>query len=89
VLVLERLTEEELSSLLDRAETELGRTLPLTPEARHSLITMADGDGRALLNLVEQVAAWRRLPILMPARWPTGCSGARRSTTSRGRRITT
>jgi putative ATPase len=59
VLVLERLSDEELSLLLERAETELDRTLPLTPEARHSLLSMADGDGRALLNLVEQVAAWK------------------------------
>jgi hypothetical protein len=50
---------------------------------------MADGDGRALLNLVEQVAAWTVPPIWTPARWPIGCSGVRRNTTSRGRRITT
>jgi putative ATPase len=59
VLVLERLSEADLAALLERAETELGRSLPLTPEARHSLLGMADGDGRALLNLVEQVAAWK------------------------------
>jgi putative ATPase len=59
VLVLERLTEEELTALLERAEAELGRKLPLTEEARHSLIGMADGDGRALLNLVEQIAGWQ------------------------------
>jgi putative ATPase len=59
VLVLERLSEEDLAALLDRAEDVIGRKLPLTPEARHSLLSMADGDGRALLNLVEQVAAWQ------------------------------
>jgi putative ATPase len=32
--------------------------LPLTGEAREALLEMADGDGRALLNLIEQVAAW-------------------------------
>jgi putative ATPase len=58
VLVLERLTEDDLAAMLTRAEAELDRRLPLTPEARASLIGMADGDGRALLNLVEQVAAW-------------------------------
>ncbi len=58
VLVLERLSEDELAALLDRAEAELGRKLPLTEEARHGLIGMADGDGRALLNLVEQIGAW-------------------------------
>ena len=45
--------------LTQRAEAELGRALPLTGAAREALQEMADGDGRALLNLVEQVAAWR------------------------------
>jgi putative ATPase len=56
VLVLHRLDAEALEALLARAEAELGRALPLTPEARTALVGMADGDGRALLNLVEQVA---------------------------------
>ncbi len=58
VLVLERLDEDELEALAKRAEGELGRDLPLTPDARAQLFSMADGDGRALLNLIEQVAAW-------------------------------
>jgi putative ATPase len=44
--------------LAQRAERELGRALPLTAAAREALLEMADGDGRALLNLIEQVAAW-------------------------------
>ncbi|MCJ8334798.1 MAG: replication-associated recombination protein A [Epibacterium sp.] len=59
VLVLERLSEGDLERLTQRAETELGRELPLTPDARTALQEMADGDGRALLNLIEQVAAWK------------------------------
>lgn len=59
VIVLERLSLAAMERLLQRAEKELGRSLPLTGEARESLTEMADGDGRALLNLVEQVAAWR------------------------------
>ena len=59
VLVLERLGTDDLSQLIDRAEAELDKALPLTPAARAALIDMADGDGRSLLNLVEQVAAWR------------------------------
>ena len=31
----------------------------LTGAAREALLEMSDGDGRALLNLVEQVAAWK------------------------------
>jgi putative ATPase len=44
---------------VQRAEQDLGRALPLEAAARDALIEMADGDGRALLNLIEQVAAWR------------------------------
>ena len=57
VLVLERLSPDDLERLAQRAETELGGPLPLTIEARHQLIEMADGDGRALLNLIEQLWA--------------------------------
>lgn len=59
VLVLERLDDDALEQLLLRAEAELGKTLPLTEAARAALREMADGDGRAMLNLAEQVAAWR------------------------------
>ena len=58
VLVLERLTLADLELLAQRAEKELQTALPLTGEAREALLEMADGDGRALLNLIEQVAAW-------------------------------
>ena len=59
VLVLERLSPTDLEMLTQRAEKELGRKLPLTGPARDALHEMADGDGRALLNLIEQVAAWK------------------------------
>lgn len=59
VLVLERLDLAHLELLVQRAEQELGRALPLTGPAREAMLEMADGDGRALLNLVEQVAAWK------------------------------
>lgn len=55
VLVLKRLDEAALATLLTRAETELGRSLPVDPSARELLLTLADGDGRYLLNLVEQL----------------------------------
>lgn len=58
VLVLERLSLVDLERLTQRAEKELDRELPLTAQARDALLEMADGDGRALLNLIEQVAAW-------------------------------
>jgi putative ATPase len=56
VLTLRRLGEAELEKLLARAEAELGHPLPLTADARAALVGMADGDGRALFNLVEQIA---------------------------------
>ncbi|MEH6392895.1 MAG: replication-associated recombination protein A [Sulfitobacter sp.] len=59
VLVLERLPLSDLERLAQRAEQELDRPLPLDGAARASLLEMADGDGRALLNLIEQVAAWK------------------------------
>lgn len=59
VLVLKRLDLAHLELLAQRAEHELGRALPLTGPAREALLEMADGDGRALLNLIEQVAAWK------------------------------
>jgi putative ATPase len=59
VIVLERLSLADLERLAQRAEKELGRALPLSGEAREALTEMADGDGRALLNLIEQVAAWK------------------------------
>jgi len=55
VLVLNRLDEEVLEVLLQRAEKIINRPLPLIPEARASLLGMADGDGRYILNLAEQV----------------------------------
>ena len=58
VMVLTRLSNVDLQNLLRRAEAELGATLNLNKEGRTTLIAMADGDGRALLNLIEQVAAW-------------------------------
>ena len=59
VLVLERLDVADLELMAQRAEQELGITLPLDAPARTALLDMADGDGRALLNLIEQVAAWK------------------------------
>ncbi len=58
VLVLERLALGDLERLAQRAERALDRALPLSGPAREALLEMADGDGRALLNLIEQVMAW-------------------------------
>lgn len=55
VLVLKRLETQALETLLHRAEQQMNRPLPLMPEARAALVNMADGDGRYLLGLAEQV----------------------------------
>lgn len=59
VFVLKRLDEAALDTLIGRAEELLGAPLPLDDDARRSLIAMADGDGRYLLNMIEQI---RNLP---------------------------
>ncbi len=59
VVVLNRLTPAHLELLAQRAEREMNQKLPLQPQAREALLEMADGDGRALLNLIEQVFAWK------------------------------
>jgi putative ATPase len=53
VLILNRLDTAALGKLLDRAEALVGRSLPLTPEARDALVATADGDGRFVLNQAE------------------------------------
>lgn len=58
VIVLNRLDDAALTDLMARAEAEMGRELLLEQGARLALIEMADGDGRAMLNLIEQIAAW-------------------------------
>lgn len=55
VLVLRRLDDGALELLLNRAEAVEGKTLPLDEDARAALKAMADGDGRYLLNLAEQL----------------------------------
>ena len=57
VLVLRRLDDDALETLLVRAEAEQGAELPLDDGARDALRDIADGDGRYLLNLAEELFA--------------------------------
>ena len=59
VMVLERLSISDLELLAKRAEGQAKVPLSLEPLARISLLEMADGDGRSLLNLIEQIMAWK------------------------------
>ncbi|MEZ5827561.1 MAG: replication-associated recombination protein A [Hyphomicrobiales bacterium] len=55
VLTFKRLDDDALEELLKRAEAHEGRKLPLDDDARAAVINMADGDGRGLINLAEEV----------------------------------
>ncbi len=57
VLSLKRLDDTAIELLIARAETEQGQGLPLDDDARRALVAMADGDGRVVLNLVEDIFA--------------------------------
>ncbi len=56
VYVLEPLSESELGELLDRAKAAAMPQYSVDPAARDALVAYADGDGRRLINLVEQLA---------------------------------
>jgi putative ATPase len=56
-LVLNRLDDEAMEELIGRVEKEAGRKLPVDSDARAALVRMADGDGRAFINLCEEVLA--------------------------------
>ena len=58
VLVLERLNNTDLKKLLERAEGVLGSEINLDLDAEIELLKIADGDGRALLNLIENIISW-------------------------------
>jgi putative ATPase len=55
VFVLHRLDDKALELLLERAEKADGRKLPVDEDARAALRAMADGDGRHLLNMAEEL----------------------------------
>ena len=57
VLRFESLGPADLEALVGRAEAMLDRRLPLDEDARAAILTLADGDGRAVLGLVEEVLA--------------------------------
>jgi putative ATPase len=60
VFVLKRLDDAALEEILVRAEAAERRKLPLDPDARAALRALADGDGRYLINLVEELFALKR-----------------------------
>lgn len=84
VMVLRRLDEAALGELLARAESLTGRNLSLTEEARTVLLVMADGDGRYLLGMVEQILAAQDAGGCLPGGpGPLGVEGLRAVVASR------
>jgi putative ATPase len=57
VLTFQSHSEESIGQLLEKAEAEEAKPLPLDATARAVLVRMSDGDGRAALTLAEEV--WR------------------------------
>ncbi len=60
VMVLRRLDDSALDKLLTKAEEDAGRPMPLTLDARAALRAMADGDGRYMLVLADDILALRK-----------------------------
>lgn len=55
VIVFKRLSLDDLNLILNRAEKYLGKALPLTDDTKQAICEMADGDGRYLLNMLEDI----------------------------------
>jgi putative ATPase len=62
VFVLKRLDDAGLETLIGRAEADAGRRLPVDDQARAMLKAMADGDGRYVLSMAEQILARDQAP---------------------------
>lgn len=79
VFVLNRLTDEALESLLVKAETVFEKPLPLDEVGRSYIKSVADGDGRYFLSLVDAVYSYaakdeildkESLELLLQKRFP-------------------
>lgn len=64
VFVIHRLDVHALMQLIIRAEQYYGETLPLTEDAKETLCRLADGDGRYLLGLCEQIYSYHSKTII-------------------------
>ena len=59
VIILERLNAEELRQIFNRAICFMGNAPIFSDDAISLLIHLSNGDGRALINLLEQVWSWK------------------------------
>ena len=60
VFVLNRLTADDFEELLKRAEKNVGKKLPIDAEARDFIKEIADGDGRYILNIAENIWSYAK-----------------------------
>ena len=65
VIILERLNSEDLRQIFNRAIGFMGNAPIFSDDAISLLIHMSNGDGRALINLLEQVWSWKIMALLM------------------------
>jgi len=59
VLILERLNAKDLLKIFNRAISSMKNAPIFSEDATSLIIHMSDGDGRALLNFIEQVGSWK------------------------------
>ena len=59
VLILERLNAKDLLKIFNRAIGSMKNAPIFSEDATSLIIHMSDGDGRALLNFIEQVGSWK------------------------------
>ena len=58
VLVLDRLSVQDLEQILTNIQIKMNNTLLLSLDAKNALIDLADGDARSLINMIEQIFSW-------------------------------
>lgn len=68
IVVLQALKAEDLEKILTKCEEYLGKKLPLNSKARRELIELACGDGRYLINLVEELVLLQEIEEVDTAR---------------------
>lgn len=66
VFTLNPLKEDSFKTLLEKSEAHLKTTLRLTQDARNFLFSLADGDGRYFLNLVDIIFQHKTKKELSP-----------------------
>lgn len=59
VLTMDRLSTLSLEKILINVDAKFKQEFLVSSEARKKIVEMADGDARALINLVEQIINWK------------------------------